>query len=230
VEKDVEQAVVRAMDAKITIDRLADGLLTRAKETFDIPCKRGCSHCCNQLTISHLFEGVVLAKRLIDDRRLADLNLLQIQGRLQIFMNNSSAGTLAERTRDTASKWFAKDIPCALLKDHKCTVYDIRPIVCSSYLAIVVDGANEEDGPPTACAPPQAKDVCCVDNLRLIVEAVKLDTNFIKYLVGRTIDHPFLLPLGWMAYLGATLILQGKREFMVCLEAALETSYPNMVM
>jgi hypothetical protein len=88
---------------------------------FGAQCGRGCSACCHILTAVLPFEVFFIAERVINqwdaERRAALIERLE---------------PIAAIEPVAAARW---GLACALLVDHECSVYDIRPAVCASHMS-----------------------------------------------------------------------------------------------
>jgi len=82
-----------------------------------IPCK-GCGNCCRGMYVSIKdHEVITIAERL----GMKENELIQ---KYKLKQETTPNGFL---------KFIMDAFPCPFLKDNKCTIYDIRPIVCQSY-------------------------------------------------------------------------------------------------
>lgn len=83
------------------------------------PCHEGCSHCCHMAVQVSLTEAKAIAKatgRALTIPPAAELRL-------------SDANTLARRERYIG-------VPCSLLKDGRCSVYEHRPWACRVHYSL----------------------------------------------------------------------------------------------
>lgn len=109
-------------------------------------CAAGCTACCHQIFHLSSTELNVILRRLESDSEL----------RAKFDEQNAVRKKLIEEKIETIKEiskipenlhfglaWNALKIPCALLHDGKCLVYDIRPGACSTYLTL---------SPPRVCA------------------------------------------------------------------------------
>lgn len=96
---------------------------TKSSLNLRLGCDDGCSYCCNlRVTV---FEQEAVAV---------------YQYALTTFSGNEFAD-LTERLRRntqrisqmTEEEHFSTNIPCAFLRDGRCTVYPVRPSACSAY-------------------------------------------------------------------------------------------------
>lgn len=109
-------------------------------------CASGCSTCCCQIFHLNTMQLLVILHRLENDLELRakfdEMNAKRkdlIEERLETIKEISNLPDYA----DFVKKWIALKIPCALLYEGKCLVYDIRPGACSTYLTL---------SPPRVCA------------------------------------------------------------------------------
>lgn len=83
-----------------------------------ITCHKGCSHCCYWPLGVSLLEALVLHEWLVKNRRWTT----RLQDELR-----QNAGKVTGLDHDV---WKMARIPCPLLKDATCSVYEARPFVC----------------------------------------------------------------------------------------------------
>jgi hypothetical protein len=122
-------------EARITRLRLADEFERSLRSSFGaapVTCLKGCDHCCyHPLSISVL-EGIEIYRYMVK-------NHLWGHDRQQAFREH------AEKTwGQTVGVWLFSQIPCPLLKDHRCALYKKRPLVCRITVS---------RGDPTDCHP-----------------------------------------------------------------------------
>lgn len=99
-----------------------------------IACKSGCAHCCRLLPLVTMAEALGIAQRLLEDPHTQWGPLAaRIDKQVEILMSDSPTG----------AEWFKRQIPCALLKDETCSVYQDRPAACRMLYAV---------GDPDNCA------------------------------------------------------------------------------
>ncbi len=126
-----ESAAARALLAEgPTPDKLrqvvddAHSFADRNREYFAVPglvaCKQGCSWCCSfQVTV-----GAAEVFRIADYVRanLSEDELAKLRARLAEVVQKTAGLNADERP--------LAGVPCALLVDHACSVYPVRPLVC----------------------------------------------------------------------------------------------------
>jgi Fe-S-cluster containining protein len=105
-----------AMDSTST---LVGGLLSRAPPGA-VACQAGCDHCCHQSVGITAPEALTIQAYLVAKRTPAELDLLL--ERMRAF----SRATRGLSSRERVSP----HLPCPLLEDHACSVYEVRPLSC----------------------------------------------------------------------------------------------------
>jgi Fe-S-cluster containining protein len=118
-----------------------------------VPCCRGCSHCCigtfpvTILDRQHLLEGLA---RLPDAKRLsiqqtARAQVAAIEARFPRLSASQMVDTWPDRLTEQLAEQF-KDLPCpALAADGTCAVYTFRPLICRS-MGIPPDHDGDVEG------------------------------------------------------------------------------------
>jgi hypothetical protein len=86
-------------------------------------CEPGCTSCCYLMVLGSPLEILSIAGRLLETQTPAELEV--IKTRLQ---------RVSEHSLDPAVRIKAK-VPCGLLEDDRCTVYELRPGVCRVMLS-----------------------------------------------------------------------------------------------
>jgi len=106
--------------------------------------------CCYQLPLSHLMEGVLVAARLQKAGRLAaELPDILEQGLVQHqLMLEGLPGAVAalgagdvalahEKAEAFSHRWYDKRELCCFHKGGRCSIYQDRPVMCSTYFVQV---------------------------------------------------------------------------------------------
>lgn len=114
--------------------RLAEGQQrVIAEESVKIACARGCAYCCHLRVEVRPHEVFVLAQHMqstFDDTKRARL-----------------MEKLDENVRRiaplSAEQHIRAGIPCAMLEDGACSVYDARPATCRKYHSVSVDTCRD---------------------------------------------------------------------------------------
>lgn len=97
---------------------LASETLARAAEG-NVPCRAGCSHCCNMATIISVQEAEMIAAA--SGRTMATVPQA-------VFAQD-----------DEIDRVKYKGVPCPLLVDNQCSVYAVRPFACRKHYSVDVD-------------------------------------------------------------------------------------------
>jgi len=150
----------RAVSAKIT-DKVNEMVWFNGGT---IPCRKGCSACCNYLVplaIPEVFRlreevfGMPLVRQLlIEEGCLSAARLILGERPPASFAKPGSSGAAdsAAELLNSASSWYADfELTCPFLHKHTCTIYEERPMACREYLVAgssraCADGAGEPQG------------------------------------------------------------------------------------
>jgi hypothetical protein len=110
----IETAVARATD-------LAGQLVDELANAEPVACRAGCAWCCSTTLVSTSAAEVIrIAEHLQKTRTATALRMLVTRLR----QRTERIGTMDPERRRRAR------IPCALLVDNRCSVYDVRPLSC----------------------------------------------------------------------------------------------------
>jgi Fe-S-cluster containining protein len=109
-----------------------------------LACREGCAYCCRKpgvlATIPDVLRIVAHARATFTAEHLAALRaraaryVAQLQGR---HFND----------------FVAESVPCPLLIDERCSVYEVRPLVCRGFNSTSVDACRRAHGNPAALIP-----------------------------------------------------------------------------
>ena len=103
-----------------------DNIIARDTEHLKLDCKPGCAWCCQQLVVlTCRADGEAIIDRC--QQTMEAEAFVQFKTKLR-----EQAAAIAKLSYEQAE---AKRWPCPLLKDHQCSVYDIRPIACRSVVS-----------------------------------------------------------------------------------------------
>jgi Fe-S-cluster containining protein len=106
--------------------RIAEEALRRAKQADPPPCsacKEGCDWCCHLTVGTSVPEVVRLLQYLRQNLSPAELDAL----RARVLR-------LDEQRREMKAAGRGEpELPCALLIDHRCSAYPVRPLLCSGF-------------------------------------------------------------------------------------------------
>lgn len=106
-----------------------------------VSCSKGCDACCHLFVTAMFPEALAIVERLQEEGRLDDF--IRDQGP-RLVEQEKRAMDLGMTTRD----WLVEKRACALLVDHQCSVYDVRPVTCRLHEAV---------SDPALCAIPGAQ-------------------------------------------------------------------------
>lgn len=209
--------------------RLDAGLATwlkaaKRQHSGEITCRKGCNHCCRLMVMSFTFEGILIANRLLRAGAggINVIKKLQQDGQAQrhLFWEEASAGT-AEQRHDLAAKiWFRRDEPCPLLVDGFCSVYDIRPLSCSSHYVVT---------PPGQCGLPDDQDIGIINALPLFARAISYNAELVSAIWEKPGWSTWPEPLGSAVVGGYILLAKGVAEYrrLMLVESAEPTPQPQ---
>lgn len=126
-----------------------------------ISCHKGCVFCCDELISASLGECELIVFYLYSNREVMSnflnsfsfwfesiqnhndlINRIEEAKRLNIESDLSEEST--QNLSAALQSYHELQIPCPFLKNQKCTIYDVRPWVCS---------AKNSISPPEWCAP-----------------------------------------------------------------------------
>ena len=99
-----------------------------ADERVDVACTRGCSYCCHLRVEIRPHEAFVLAHHI--RTQFSPAQGLRILARIE--------DNLARLASLSPEQHVRAGIPCALLQDDTCSVYEARPATCRKYHSVSV--------------------------------------------------------------------------------------------
>ncbi len=155
-DADAVRAQVVRMYSRLA--REQEAVIVSAKLT--LACERGCNYCCHQRVEMRPYEVFILAEY-IRTRMTAEQ---QVEVRSRLVANHTRIAPLAPLQHTQAG------IPCALLVDGACSVYEARPAACRKYYSLSVDTCRSAFEHPTEPLDGPLED----DDLRLAGNAVAL--------------------------------------------------------
>jgi Fe-S-cluster containining protein len=169
-----------------------------------IECKKGCAFCCYLDVAITIVEAIAVAAT------------IRYTGRTDLVVAvNATAPLLRGLDATTRQR---KLIPCPMLKDSACTIYDVRPSVCRAYLSMnakeceddlddrVVGGPGKDvttfaaprvfgaalnAGIRTACAEEGLQD-CAVELTAAAHLILKDETAIARWLAGEAVFQPYV--------------------------------------
>lgn len=129
---------------KLVLDYNRQLSAAAAKETNF--CQPGCSSCCNQVFFESTAHVELIARRLEHSPELLEKFQAQLRERKRLLAANEEKVREISALKDNgefSAQWLALKIPCALLSEQLCLVYEIRPTQCAAYITL---------SPPRVCA------------------------------------------------------------------------------
>ncbi|MFZ5447944.1 MAG: YkgJ family cysteine cluster protein [Thermodesulfobacteriota bacterium] len=125
----------RALEIATSAFFLAEHLIRSVEAENPLPqklaCQEGCDACCHNLVELTPPEALLIGHHLSRHFSQADKDLVlsQVARNLALAAGKTKAALAAAR----------QDLPCPLLRGHRCSVYPIRPLVCRA-----MHGLNRE--------------------------------------------------------------------------------------
>lgn len=140
-----EPSIPRALE----LTRQAMHLASEMSEQFlaklpagTLACRSGCAHCCHQPVGITAIEAITIVEHL--RQTLSEADLARVRARVADAHEKARGAATAAR--------FSTEHPCPFLEESRCSIYDVRPLVCR--------GMNSRDA--EACAgivrDPAARD------------------------------------------------------------------------
>ncbi len=120
----------------VRIDFLTKQLKSKCNVNF--LCKEGCASCCSEYFYVSKTEYMVIVDYLAKSK--ADIHaIIQKSRRIKDFVKSNYKSEYAKLISNTVSlddfndNGLSLNVPCIFLQDNKCTVYNVRPIICRLY-------------------------------------------------------------------------------------------------
>lgn len=144
-----------------------------AKNGKPVTCKgKGCFACCyepvycSSAEVNHLIEVMTV------DQKAA------VTERLKVSLKAVEARGLFNEPMPSVMRWLAMRLPCPLLENGSCSVYESRPVSCRSHMAV---------GPAEWCSTnrseqkyPMAKEYSAKSGQEIIMAHLKLGNTLIQ--------------------------------------------------
>lgn len=136
------QFIAEATETIIELNRRFSEVANK-ETTF---CGAGCSTCCHQIFYVTSIELEVIRNRIANNpelrKRFAETSALR-QQLTAVHLEKIKEISQIKDTHEFILEWIKLKIPCALLYEDKCMIYDVRPKSCATYLTL---------SPPRVCA------------------------------------------------------------------------------
>lgn len=144
-ERSVTAAARLGKSAMNSTSTLVGGLLERAPPGA-VACRSGCDHCCYQSVGVTAPEALAIVVHLQETLPLAELDALR-----------AALRAFAERIRGlTSEERVSPDLPCPFLRDHACSIYEVRPLVCRGVTSVDAEACRRHLHEPSARAASTA--------------------------------------------------------------------------
>ena len=213
------QALAKSQEIHRRLESLRVSWHRKMKQAHrnEIKCRKGCSHCCRLLVLSWTFEGILIAHRMIRSgsasldtfRRLQAVSIEQMPKLHEIRSRDRGAVGADQvdflaKPDSLANEWFERYEPCPLLKDGQCSVYDVRPLACSSHYVV---------SPVEHCDLPVGQEVATLNNMELQVRAFHFNAELFSSILGQPLTAAAPEPLATTVLGGVVLLTKGVEEF-----------------
>lgn len=109
-----------------------------------LACREGCSYCCRK-------PGVLAA--IPDVLRIVAHARATFTGEQLAALRERAARYVAQLEGRHFNEFVAESVPCPLLIDERCSMYDVRPLVCRGFNSTSVDACRRAHGNPAALIP-----------------------------------------------------------------------------
>lgn len=113
--------------------------IDREIESLSVCCKKGCDWCCYQSIEILNWEQPLILQHL--EKNFTEKQKHKVSHQLKLWfdyfdlrMSKKKKLTLDDVFVDFQCMVAADKIPCLFLENHKCTIYDVRPISCRMHV------------------------------------------------------------------------------------------------
>jgi len=122
----------RAREIPVSAFFLADHLMRRLEAEKPLPhpisCQAGCDFCCfNQVQLTPP-EALLIGHYI-------EQNFTQAEKDLLLAKVARNLALTAEKSKTAVAK-MRSELPCPLLRDHRCSIYPVRPLMCRAMHAL----------------------------------------------------------------------------------------------
>lgn len=130
-----QQFLADATEVILAMNRRISDLASK-ETTF---CGPGCSACCCQVFRVQPVAFEVILQRVANDpllRQRFEENNTRRKELIESHMAQIQTISKIASDEEFCREWIKLRIPCALLYENKCMVYDIRPSICAAYISL----------------------------------------------------------------------------------------------
>lgn len=167
-----------------------EGVLEKSKERCEseggVSCTKGCNACCKQIVFITIPEALVMVESLSDNTVVWES--------FKKKLNNQIAWL--EDKEASAEKWFQEQKDCAFLWNGECRIYENRPTVCRSLLAV---------SDPIQCTPNATEKIRRIAMENILKTAYRAERQIMK----NTGMGVYMLPLPVSARIAMTIWEEG---------------------
>ena len=97
-----------------------------------IACKAGCDYCCHYRVYAYAPEVLAIAAHV---QQWPDLKRDALVTRLQAYVQATASMTSEQHER--------ANLPCAFLEQHRCSVYEVRPVACRKHHSLSAETCRQ---------------------------------------------------------------------------------------
>jgi Fe-S-cluster containining protein len=102
-----------------------DAMPPERRREWQIDCKPGCDYCCHQLVAAAATEVIAIARYILESCSPAEIDDYKSRALTYAAHYKESGGPLTR-------------LPCPLLRNGLCSVYEVRPFPCRGYTSLEV--------------------------------------------------------------------------------------------
>jgi Fe-S-cluster containining protein len=134
------------VDAAADLSGYADRAIAIVREEYrpSLDCREGCSYCCRKpgvlVTVPELLRVLERVRGTFDEETIAAL-----RGRARAYVEQLAGRSFNDPTDES--------MPCPLLIDERCSVYEVRPLTCRGYNSTSVDACRRAHDSAGAFVP-----------------------------------------------------------------------------
>lgn len=138
-------SLTRLIDTAADLARYTDDAIAIVRDEYRprLDCKEGCSYCCQKPGV--LVTPAELLRIIKHVSALDEADLASVAQRARAYVEQ-----LAGRSFDAPT---SESFPCPLLRDNRCSVYDIRPLTCRGYNSTSVEACKGAHASPEVMVP-----------------------------------------------------------------------------
>ena len=140
-----EVSLTRLIETAADLAGYADQAIAIVRDEYRprLDCKEGCSYCCQKPGV--LVTPAELLRIIKHVWALDEAALASVAQRARSYVEHLAGGSFDEPT--------AESFPCPLLRDNRCSVYDIRPLTCRGYNSTSVEACKGALASPEVMVP-----------------------------------------------------------------------------